>query len=400
MRHIAGIILFIIALSQSVSGQDSLPNAGGMLLEVEVITGLIVPNYPNYPAVGAMRGLFMGVGKIHHNAPFASFYNTPQTGIIAGFMHTGNAAVFGYQLILMPYLSLNTSGKRMDSWWFRFSLGASYFSNPYDSLTNNRNSAIGSALNWAFQAALHKKWQVNKHYTIKLGGHYLHASNGHTQLPNFGLNSANVSLALEYFTKPQHTSLYTKPIAPKTSRQLFYQLRTGIGFHELGATTYPIGGPKSEVYLASLSGGFQLKNHLKLRGGFAYRYYTHFYQDILNKQLADYIQNPHKSASNVYFFLGTEFLLGHVGFDIEGGLNLHKPYFNYFYPHFERSSNLDFWLKKLFCTQLGLHAYAINTNKNPVFNVFAAVHLNANFGQADFTAGSLGFCFKPVKKNL
>jgi hypothetical protein len=384
------LFVFVCEAHQKDTSEKSLT-----IIEAEVVSGYIVPNFPNYPAHNPMFGIWGSVGKIHHNSTFSEYYNNPQTGLSFGYINLGNSKVFGEQFFLLPYLSLNTSKEKLNSWWFRFGLGVAYFTTFYDSIVNVDNVAIGSSFTWAFQAALHKKWHLSNTTNFKIGGHYLHASNGHTQLPNFGLNSAAVSVALEFFpnknNKSNHFGIKQKQ---EFKKQWFIQATQGVGMHELGATAHPIGGSKKEVYASKISVGAIFANHIKINSGFAYRFYQQYYDDILKKSLLPYFSNPKSSASNLYYFIGSEFLFGHVGINIEGGLNIYKPYFNYFYPHYENSSNFDFWLKKLFCTQLGLNFYAFNTQKFSKFNVFAGVHLNANFGQADFTAASAGAFIK------
>lgn len=364
------------------------------VLEFEPVGGMIVPNYRNYPQRNALNGILINTGKIHYNSSFSDYFNHPHTGISVGIVNLGNEKVFGYQYFAMPFLSLNTSGTKSNSWWFRLGIGASYFTTFYDSIYNRSNEAVGSSYSWAFQAALHKKWYVNERMNFKVGGHYLHASNGHTQLPNFGLNSAALSLVFEYLPGKNNLKDVLKPHIEKSAKSYFIQHFSGIGFHELGATDKPIGGAKKPVYFTSISGGFIHNKHFKVRSGFSYRYYQHYFDYVNSNQLEPYIQNPHASASNVYYFMGTEFLFARVSFDIEGGLNIYKPFFNYFYPAFEGRGNLDFTLKKLFCSQVGLNFYLLNTNLLPKSNAFVGVQMNANFGQADFSGAKIGFVYR------
>jgi hypothetical protein len=389
------LFLFFAWFSKYSNAQENtiLP-ASAYVLEIEPIGGMIVPNYQNYPKSNPLNGILINTGKIHYNSSFSDYFNHPHTGISVSIVNLGNEKVFGYQYFAMPFLSLNTSGTKSNSWWFRFGLGASYFTTFYDSINNSRNKAVGSSYSWAFQAAIHKKWYINEQINLKLGGHYLHASNGHTQLPNFGLNSAALSLALEYLPGKNNLKGVNKPQIEKSRKSYFIQQFSGVGFHELGATDKPIGGPKKPIYFTSISAGFIHNKHFKVRNGFAYRYYQHYYDYVNSNQLEPYIQNPHASASNIYYFVGTEFLFAHVSFDIEGGLNIYKPYFNYFYPTFEGRGNLDFILKKLFCSQVGLNFYAINTNLLPKYNAFVGVQMNANFGQADFSGAKIGFVYR------
>ena len=80
--------------------------------------------------------------------------------------------------------------------------------------------------------------------------------------------------------------------------------------------------------------------------------------------------------------------------DAEIGINLYKPFYPEHSSEFEYDSSFKYWLKKTFVTRLGLKLYAINTSKNPKHNVFLGAHINANFGQADFSELSIGYVYR------
>ncbi|MDE5420378.1 hypothetical protein L3073_16700 [Ancylomarina sp. DW003] len=107
----------------------------------------------------------------------------------------------------------------------------------------------------------------------------------------------------------------------------------------------------------------------------------------------DYIDSPSWNASNIYFHLGSEFLIGHFGLDIEGGLNLYKPFYKEYYETHGSSNELKYKLKKYFSSRMGLNFYIINTNKLPKNNFFIGANINANFGQADFTELNFGYMY-------
>ena len=252
-------------------------------------------------------------------------------------------------------------------------------------MTNKTNKAIGSNFTWAFQLFLYYKLNINDRLNLKFGGGYLHNSNGHTQLPNYGLNSAMISISSQYFFKPmQFKRLYE----PDLTRHYFIDVRSGIGMQEYGASKGPAGGPKKAVYTYAVSGGIIFKQNISIHAGLAYRYYQHFHDNIIKNKIPEYIDNPNLNASNVYFFLGSEFLIGHASIDIEGGINLYKPFKD---GNIEIIQGTKYWLKKLFPSRMGLKLYAINTSKMPKNNIYVAANINANFGQADFSELSFGF---------
>jgi hypothetical protein len=166
--------------------------------------------------------------------------------------------------------------------------------------------------------------------------------------------------------------------------------RNGLGLHEYGNAGGPIGGPKRMVKSVTISVGALFREQIKVDIGFAGRFYEQYYYHILNPIDSAYNNSPKLNASNLYFFIGCEFLAGHIGMDIEGGLNLYKPYFRKHYLTMEGNIDFDFWLKQLFNSKLGLNYYIINTQKKPKVNFFVGLNINANFGQADFSEICIG----------
>lgn len=84
-------------------------------------------------------------------------------------------------------------------------------------------------------------------------------------------------------------------------------------------------------------------------------------------------------------------MLGYVGIDWEGGLNLHKPFYKEQYLLMETELDFFYDLKKLFLGRLGLKLYTINTSKMPRNNFYLSAHINSNLSQADFSELSFGF---------
>ncbi len=83
--------------------------------------------------------------------------------------------------------------------------------------------------------------------------------------------------------------------------------------------------------------------------------------------------------------------MGHIGIDIMGGLNLYKPFYSEFNTVYEKNTGFRYLLKKHLASRMGLNLYVLNTNKLPKHNAFIGAHINANFGQADFTEFSIGY---------
>jgi len=400
MRNLILIILIESYFLLKVNSQEIIDTPGGcFFIEPGFSAGQKVANYSSSPDAGYSRSFDLSLGTFHNNQKnsWASFYNYPFTGVTMSFSNLGNDLVFGNQYTLMPFIVFNTSNKLRNSVYFKLGLGCSHFTRYYDESENPVNKEIGSGYTWSFQSFIYYSLFVSEYASINIGGGYLHSSNGHIQLPNFGMNQAVLSVTAKYFPgcinpdfKPKSSKL---PV--NRERRYYLMVRNGLGIHEYGSASGPVGGPKRLVKSASLAAGVILRDHIKLDAGFAGRFYEHYYQNIISCSDSLYLKKPELNASNLYFFIGVEFLAGHIGMDIEGGLNLFKPYFKTHYETMEGEIDLDYWLKQLFNSRLGLNLYLINTDKKPRNNVYIGVNINANFGQADFSALCIGVthCF-------
>ena len=348
----------------------------------ELTIGSIVPNYLNFPKYGPRIGVAVSLLRQSTKVtPTNQYYNFPLLGIQAGFHRLGNPYVFGNELNLMPIIGLRTK-----KGLFQWGIGASYFTKT--NLQSDLNKAIGSHLNWAFQWMYYRNINFTENSDLRIGFGYHHSSNGHTQLPNYGINSAVLSIGLipEMRSPPK-----TDRTTVSKQRNPFILARVGIGFHEFGGTTFPIGGPKKAVFTQSIAGGVTFKQHFRWYAGLGSRHYQHYADSIRN---SPQLQELNISPKNYFFMMGVEYMIYHVGISIEGGINLYKPFYPHFAAEFEKVAGIKYTLKRIFPSRMGLRFYLINQAKQPKHNLFIAAHINANFGQADFSEASLGYVYK------
>lgn len=386
------LICFLFQDLPGIEGGDDL-NKTVAFVQPEFSIGKSIPSNSNFPETNFQTNYALSIGKMVYNPAkaWAVYLNYPTTGITFSYTNLGNKDVFGSAFTVIPYISFNTSKKQFNSVHIKVGLGTSYFTNHYDESNNTRNVAIGSAFTWTFQTSFYYNFYIHKHIDLNLGVRFIHHSNGHTQLPNLGLNSVLFSLSSKLYLDPLNKSYKEKYQKPKLiySRQYFANLRVGMGFHEFGGPGTKTGDTKRGVNIISLGVGAIYKQVLKVRLGLSYRFYHHYYNYIVEYQPESY-NNPVLNASNIQVYLGGELLLGHVGIDAEIALNLYKPFYAYHHELYEDDKGISYWLKKTFSTRLGLKFYLYNTAKNPKNNIFIGTHINANMGQADFSEISVG----------
>ena len=237
----------------------------------------------------------------------------------------------------------------------------------------------------------------------------MHHSNGHTSLPNQGLNSLAASISTKIDTKKQHLDFEKPKFSSKS--QTYFSTRIGIGQNVLSEKF----NTKKEVFTYAASAGKIINNTFKFGGGFYYRFYEHYYDYINNNEVLveeDYPHfrdNAYGYATNFGLFATAELLMSHIGFEFELGLNVYKPFYKvdwrlnqgYDYENangetIEVLGELDWYyeIKRTVSARMGLKYYLWSTNTAPKHNIFIGAHINANLGQADFTELSLGYVYR------
>ena len=148
------------------------------------------------------------------------------------------------------------------------------------------------------------------------------------------------------------------------------------------------------VYSQALGATLTYNHFTRFRGGFTYKFYDSYYQMIKEIYPGTTEKEAVKNGKAYTFFLGTEFLLGRFGIDMEGGLHIKRYFYKIFYDYYEHESPRDYFLKKLLITRLGLNLYLFKFEQNKRFNAFFSANINANFGQADFSEMSVGMIYR------
>ena len=352
-----------------------------------------------------------GIGWDHLNGDqeWARRLRNPTTGVLLGVTDFGNPDEIGYALTAMPYLELNPFSSRNTRWKLRTGLGISYLTEKYDPVNNPFNRAVSTNFKWSFRSLLHYDVARFEKTTWRIGFGYTHHSNGHTRLPNQGLNSLVGSLEANFRSGNNAGPGGQLPLENTRTRTLqeYLSLRTGLGQNVLSE----LFNDRKGVYSLEASYGRIVNSTFKFGLGLFYRFYEHYYDYIKNEEqlvveLYPYFRdNPFKYASNYGINVGAELLMGHVGAELTIGFNIYKPAYKidwqlndgYTYQSGDQTiivlGELDSYyeLKRSIPTRLGLKWYFINTTKNPRHNIFLGAHINANLGQADFTELSLGY---------
>lgn len=373
----------------------------------ELFLGFSTEPNEGFPKRKLLKGLFFSFGWSNYSDEneWARRLNYPRVGITLGINDYGNKNKIGKSYSFLPFAEF----KLLKHWNLNSGIGVSYFDTKYDVLTNPLNKAITTNLNWSFRIFMYYDLFSNDYLDWKLGLGYLHSSNGHTRLPSQGLNSFLTSISTTINIKSKidiNSNVIKTPLKSKSSHT-YFSARFGLGQNVLSEVFNDI----KPVYTLAFSAGKVINKTFKFGGGFYFRFYQHYYDYIKNEEalIEEYplfIDNPFGYASNFGLFATVELLLGHIGFEFDLGLNIHKPFYpivwklneGYDYVNSQGDTivvlgELDWYyeIKRTVSSRLGLKYYVINNNKSPKHNLFLGAHINGNLGQADFTDFSLGY---------
>jgi len=208
-----GIFFFVLFSVSFFSQNDSLLNLKSKFNpECTIYAGSIIQNYPGVPnrnflAYASFNSSFQtnGVDKWHQ------FYNFPKIGLESIFAFF-QSKEFGYAIGLVPNMVLKNKKK----YFFKIGFGAAYFSNPFNYISNRRNLYIGYKFTNMTILSFGKSFKIGKNGQMDIGISTSHCSDGHTALPNVGMNSVLLNVGI---TAWQH-NLKKNPAVPVLKNKL------------------------------------------------------------------------------------------------------------------------------------------------------------------------------------
>jgi hypothetical protein len=393
-RKIKLIGIFLISLTSFCYSQET-ENKNSYYIEPEYMFGKVIPmsTFFVFPSTGYQQVAALNIGFTNNDTTkWGKYYNQAESGFLMLYSNLGNNKVLGHQFSLLPFISFNVFNNFKTPFKLKMGAGISYFTSRFDSLGNPNNEIIGSQFTWDIKIFIHKSIYKKGGFNLKLGAGFSHESNGHTRLPNLGVNSPMASITGQFYKQKEdnyiiHKRIKRKNVSPKS---YYITLEEGLGYHEQDETEGPKMGFLKPVYSSDISFAILFNEHIKLRGGFTYRFYKHYYDHIVENEMEGLIDNPNWSSSNVSFYIGNEFLMGHMSIDLLLGVNLYKP----FYRKINQGTEFGLTLQKTLLTRIGLNLYLINNHKLPKHNLFLGAHIKANMAKADYTELTLGYTYK------
>jgi len=328
-RFCLTIVAFLFFQKCIAQNQESTANKS-VFYNPEILIGKTLEANTFFPETNLQKNLFFSIGKYNFDKEkeWAARLNYPKTRISFGYTDFGNSKKVGHAYSVLPFIEFSVFKKQLDGLNLHIGFGASFMDMQYDVNSNPFNKAITTQINWSFRSFLYYDVFKSNSVDWRFGLGYLHHSNGHTKLPNQGLNSLAASVSAKIDAPSNNTDNFKKPFF-KTKSQTYFAFRFGIGQNVLSEKF----NSKKEVFTISASVGKIINNTFKFGGGFYYRFYKHYYDYIKNnetlveEQFPHFNDNPYGYATNFGLFATSELLLDHIGFEFDLGVNIFKPFY-------------------------------------------------------------------------
>ena len=392
----------------------------------DILVGKTQPSNSGFPEAKLQKSLFVDFGKYHNRKldEWAYRLKYARTGVSIGVTDYGNPEYIGYSVSAIPFIEFDFLRKKKKDLKMNIGIGTTYFTRKYDSvpyifndILENTNRSVSTRLTWTFRLFLHYEFLKKSKTNWRIGVGLYHHSNGHTSLPNHGMNAFLFSLS----SQTNYTRKKLKPIVDtiakpiyKKSKQDYLSIRFGAGQNSF---TEEINSKKG-VYSVDLSYGKIINKTFKFGVGAYYRFYEHFYDYIKNdgelvlEEYPHFQDKPFSYASSLGVFLTSELLMGHIGLEVEVGYTIYKPFYEVeyqleqgFYWNINPPSGPEtifilaefdetYKIKKAISGRVGLKYYLITNEKSPTNNLYLGIHIISKYGQADFTELSLGYVYR------
>lgn len=349
--------------------------AGQSAIEQSFHVGSIIPNNNVFPAIN--HPSFMSetsyIRYCHgKNDLWPNLYKYPVFSLSLSYESLGNKQKLGSAWGITPTLAFYLIKKKKFNVQLEAGIGIAFLGRHFDKINNPDNTINGSLINFSGMAAILLEWKVSNHFRLITGPAVSHYSNGNYANPNVGANVPDWQLGIRYLPIVDSNKSLDKreePL-PAINYSLHPYARVSSGLTEKG-----LDGPKYFVLSATAGIARMFGRKHRVSTGFAY---------ILNKASLNFQRHiglnqgkEFKKASRYVWFVGHEFLFGHLGFLTEGGLYLNQ---------FEKR-------KSILASKLGFNFYPFNAFKKHAHLPYLGLYIHSSFGEAEYIEMVLGYQF-------
>lgn len=312
-------------------------------------------------------------------------YNYPELSASLFTGTFGNSKELGYIIGLVPKLSVNLLSGKSVSLKLEGNIGFVLLTKPYNEITNRNNKIIGTYINDISKLALTLNHSFGSKIEYSVGVSAFHFSNGHYQIPNVGINTVSAVFGLKFKLKKE--KIVEKDYINSYKNKLKINYDLGIGVHELGGSTRPIGTAKYAIYESVFLVSKHFGRFSNILIGVSGRFYNSYYNYQINNNIEDNI----KKSFIVTLVIGHEFLMGNFGGLAYGGINIYSPFIEEQFKN--KMTNFHYFTTRFLRTNLGIKYYLHNPMECNKTNYFIRLMVSANFLDADYPKLSFGIIF-------
>ena len=328
-------------------------------------------------------------GTLNTGTQPGSFYNwyyKPQIGFsgLVGFL--GQKDVLGSVYAFYPTWNYSLLNEQTIGIQIKLGTGFAWFSKPYDKFDNPENELIGSHINNITEIGLELWFRFLPEWQMEVGSSFLHFSNGHTAIPNMGLNDITAKIGVTYSPGTLQGSGTKVKELPLNDTRWKKTIAASLGRHELAYSVYPTDGPNYNIYKLYMGVSKRVTNINEVQFGVSTSFYDSYYTFI---HLTDYYNHLQiLGATEWSLHVGHEFLINRFGFVTDMGIKVFDP----FYRSYFLKKDPSLWYKAVFAPRVGFKFYPI-WNSFDSQNIAIGMFLKTNCGQADFVEYSLSYTF-------
>ncbi len=198
MRKSILLFLFFVLVATLSYSQ----NACNLYTEANFCFGKMIANAGEHSFAPVALGFEVKVGKqTKGENPWESFHKNPRYGL--GFRYLSfDSDVLNSKYALFGFIDASFFEYKSFSVNYQVNAGFSYYTNPYDPVTNPDNIWIGSNFNFYVGLNIGINYQLNPHLLLVSVTGFSHSSNATLKQPNLGVNMVTQSVGVRYFLNP------------------------------------------------------------------------------------------------------------------------------------------------------------------------------------------------------
>ena len=322
------------------------------------------------------------------NNIWESLYNYPETGIVLTYTNFGNSDTLGSSIgLVYRFQLMQILGKRW-SITEGMDMGFAYYNKPFHNVENPGNIAVGGSFSALIRFNFSVRYAVANTWQLYTGFTFHHASNGHTGLPNVGINIPMLNFGVVYYLKKNPSFYKVQKQEFRYNKRLQFNMRVALGINRFGSEVGPSNGPYYPIYLASFYADKRVSGINNIQFGID-TYYNSGYRQYLESQQPNELEANFVNSSVISIWIGNELLIGRMGIILQVGYYLHNPFLKYFIKQDETADQLKAYIPGRF----GVQYYLKDHFHGARSNAFIGVYVKSNMGQADFLEFSLGVKF-------